>query len=124
VAACRILAKGRLTTMTTTRRLRIADELRDASEAFRYHWNLYRLLFANAPTNLEEHEPDGYDSATAQTGYRTFAGEIVKRAPLHCLMPGRGEPPRPFSVSAQIAVASSSNAAASRSFGDASTPSS
>jgi DNA helicase IV len=58
--------------------LRIADELRDASESNRYHWDLYRLLFANAPTDLAENEPDGYNDATRQTGYRTFAGEVVK----------------------------------------------
>ncbi|MFY9929243.1 MAG: UvrD-helicase domain-containing protein, partial [Streptosporangiaceae bacterium] len=58
--------------------LRIVDELRDASESFRHRWDLYRLLFANAPTDLTQNEPDGYDSATRQTGYRTFAGEVVK----------------------------------------------
>jgi DNA helicase IV len=58
--------------------LRIVDELRDASESFRYHWDLYRLLFATAPADLAENEPDGYDHATRQTGYRTFAGEVVK----------------------------------------------
>jgi DNA helicase-4 len=58
--------------------LRIADELRDASQSFRHHWDLYRLLFANAPTDLTQNEPDGYDSATRQAGYRTFAGEVVK----------------------------------------------
>jgi DNA helicase-4 len=58
--------------------LRIADELRDASESFRHHWDLYRLLFANAPTDLAENKPDGYNGVTQQTGYRTFAGEVVK----------------------------------------------
>lgn len=58
--------------------LRIVDELRDASETFRYRWDLYRLLFAHAPTKLETHEPDGYDSVTRQNGYRTFGGDIVK----------------------------------------------
>ena len=29
--------------------LRIVDELRDASESFRYRWDLYRLLFAERP---------------------------------------------------------------------------
>ena len=58
--------------------LRIADELRDASESFRHHWDLYRLLFADAPADLAENEPDGYDHATRQAGYRTFAGEVVK----------------------------------------------
>lgn len=58
--------------------VRIVDELRDASGAFGYQWDLYRMLFANAPTDLGANEPDGYDSATRQTGYRTFAGEVVK----------------------------------------------
>lgn len=58
--------------------LRIADELRDASEPFRHHWDLYRLLFANAPVDLTENEPDGYNDVTRQVGYRTFAGEVVK----------------------------------------------
>jgi len=58
--------------------LRIVDELRDLSASFRYKWDLYRLLFANAPTDLTEIEPDGYNTATNQTGYRTFGGDIVK----------------------------------------------
>jgi DNA helicase-4 len=58
--------------------VRIVDELRDALEVFRYHWDLYRMLFANGPTDLAEHEPDGYDTASSETGYRTFAGEVVK----------------------------------------------
>jgi len=58
--------------------LRIVDELRDTSESFRYQWDMYRLLFAIAPTKLGEHEPDGYDKATGESGYRTFAGEVVK----------------------------------------------
>ncbi len=58
--------------------LRIVNELRGMSESFRYRWELYRALFADAPTRLEENEPDGYDRATGQTGYRTFAGEVVK----------------------------------------------
>ena len=58
--------------------LRIVDDLRDASESFRHRWDLYRLLFANAPTDLTENEPDGYNKATRQAGYRTFAGEVVK----------------------------------------------
>jgi len=57
---------------------RIADELRDASQSFRYQWDLHRLLFANAPTDLAESEPDGYNPETRQAGYRTFAGEVFK----------------------------------------------
>ncbi len=58
--------------------MRIVDELRDASVSFRYRWDLYRMLFANAPTDLTKNEPDDYDKATSETGYRTFAGEVVK----------------------------------------------
>lgn len=58
--------------------LRIVDELRDSSPQFRYRWDLYRTLYASAPADLEEHVPDGYDRATGGTGYRTFAGEVVK----------------------------------------------
>jgi DNA helicase-4 len=58
--------------------LRIVDGLRDASESFRYRWDLYRMLFANAPTDLAENEPDGYNKATHETGYWTFAGQVVK----------------------------------------------
>jgi len=47
---------------------RIVDELREASESFRHHWDLYRLLFANAPADLAENEPDGYDHASRQAG--------------------------------------------------------
>ena len=58
--------------------LRNADELRDASESFWHRWDLYRLLFANAPPDLTETEPDGYNKATRQAAYRTFAGEVIK----------------------------------------------
>ena len=58
--------------------LQIVDELRDASEGFRYRWDLYRTVLANAPTRLEEDEPDGYDRTTGKTGYRTLAGEVVR----------------------------------------------
>ena len=42
--------------------------------------DLYRLLFANASADLAENEPDGYDYATRQTGYRTFAPERYRSA--------------------------------------------
>lgn len=62
--------------------LRIVDELRDASPAFRYQWDLYRLLFANAPNDVKDGEPDGNIRATAtrksQAGFQTFGGEVVK----------------------------------------------
>jgi DNA helicase-4 len=58
--------------------LRIVDGLRDSSEAFRYQWDLYRLLFANAPCSLEDHGPDGYRREAREGGYRTFGGDVVK----------------------------------------------
>lgn len=58
--------------------LRIVGELRDASADFRYRRDLYRLLFAHAPTKLETDEPDGYDHASRRSGYRTFGGQVVK----------------------------------------------
>jgi DNA helicase-4 len=61
--------------------LRIVDDLRSGSEAFRYRWDLYRLLFAHAPTNRETHEPDAYDRATRQNGYRTFGGHLLGHLP-------------------------------------------
>lgn len=57
---------------------RIVDELRDSSPTFRYKWDLYRLLFAGAPTRVEAGDPDAYDTASSRTGFRTFKGEVVK----------------------------------------------
>ena len=58
--------------------IEIVDHLRDASEDFRYNWDLYRLLFANASTRLDGESPDGYDSVSHTTGFRTFSGTLVK----------------------------------------------
>jgi DNA helicase-4 len=58
--------------------IEIVDHLRDGSEDFRYNWDLYRLLFANASTRLDDDSPDGYDSVSRTTGYRTFSGTLVK----------------------------------------------
>jgi DNA helicase-4 len=58
--------------------MRIVDRLRDSSESFRFHWDLYRLLFANAPTDINEKALDGYDKVDRVSGYNTFSGVIVK----------------------------------------------
>ncbi len=58
--------------------MEIVDELRDQSQAFRYNWDLYRLLFASAATSLETTQPDGYDSKSSTAGYRTASGVLVK----------------------------------------------
>jgi DNA helicase IV len=56
----------------------IVDQLRDSSETFRYRWDLYRMLFATAPWDLDEGEPDAYDRDTRETGFRTFSGTMVR----------------------------------------------
>jgi len=57
---------------------RIVDELRDRNPQFRRRWDLYRLLFARAPIDIEEREPDGWDAHNKENGYRTFGGDIVR----------------------------------------------
>lgn len=59
---------------------RIVDALRDADRTFRFTWDLFRLMFASAPTRLEGGTPDAYDGAKRRSGYRTFRGEVVKSA--------------------------------------------
>ncbi len=58
--------------------LEIVDQLRDQSPTFRYNWDLYRLLFASTSTSLNDKQPDGYDSTTSTTGFRTASGVLVK----------------------------------------------
>jgi DNA helicase IV len=58
--------------------IEIVDQLRDSSEAFRYRWDVYRMLFANTPGELDAGEPDAYDRDTRETGYRTFSGTMVR----------------------------------------------
>ena len=59
---------------------RIADELRDADPKVRYQWDLFRLLFASAPIDADGGVADGYDSSSRLTGFRTFAGGLVRSA--------------------------------------------
>ena len=56
----------------------IVDQLRDRDPEFRYRWDLYRLLFARAPINLAEHDPDTWNTDTKESGYRTFGGDVVR----------------------------------------------
>lgn len=56
----------------------IVDEMREKSGSFRRDWDLYRLLFANAPVDLAESVPDGYDKHSRRAGYKTFSGAVVK----------------------------------------------
>ncbi len=57
---------------------RIVDELRDASPAFTYRWDLFRLLYAHASETIDGGEPDGWDSKSRRQGFKTAAGEVVK----------------------------------------------
>ena len=59
---------------------RIVDQLRDADPTFRYRWDLFRLLFAGAPTEPDGGTPDDYDAKTKTAGFRTLDGEAVRSA--------------------------------------------
>jgi DNA helicase-4 len=55
----------------------IVDRLRDSTPEFRYKWDLYRLIFANAPTGLTDGVPDGFDT-TVKQGFNTLDGKVVR----------------------------------------------
>lgn len=57
---------------------RIVDELRNRDVAFRFRWDMYRLLFARMSDAVEGGHPDAYDKKNRVTGYRTMNGEVVK----------------------------------------------
>ena len=57
---------------------RIVDDLRDASQDFRFKWDLFRLLFARVSESPDAGDPDSYDPASRIAGFRTFAGETVR----------------------------------------------
>ena len=56
----------------------IVDGLRAASADYAYLWDLYRTLFATAPIDLTDNEPDSWDRQTGASGLRTFRGELVR----------------------------------------------
>lgn len=58
--------------------LRIIDELRDSSPAFRTRWDLFRLIYARTSGELEGDEPDAWDPHERRTGFRTFRNEVVR----------------------------------------------
>lgn len=57
---------------------RIVGELRESSTAFRKDWDMYRLLFASAPTTPDGGDADGYDRSSGTNGFWTMRGELVK----------------------------------------------
>lgn len=56
----------------------IIDQLRDASEGFRFRWDLFRLLYGRMSDDLDGGEPDSYDRARRVTGFGTYRGETVR----------------------------------------------
>jgi DNA helicase-4 len=58
----------------------IVDKLRDVDKSFRFKWDLFRFMFASAPTDLDGGTPDAYDPSTRCSGFRTFNCEIVRSA--------------------------------------------
>lgn len=57
----------------------IVDELRDASAAFRYRWDLFRLLYARAADDDPAGgEPDASDPQQRRSGFRTARDEVVQ----------------------------------------------
>ena len=56
----------------------LVDRLRDRDLAFRFRWDLFRLLHGKAGASLSPGGPDSYDPRTGATGYATYRGETVK----------------------------------------------
>ncbi len=56
----------------------IVDSLKISSADFKYKWDFFRLLMANAPNAPDSGEPDNYDRTTKEIGLRTFDGKNVK----------------------------------------------
>lgn len=58
--------------------LEIVDHLRDVDPTFRYKWDLYRLLFARASTDINSSDFDGFDKDKGRSGFQTLRDETVK----------------------------------------------
>jgi len=60
--------------------MRIVDELRDSSVAFRSSWDLFRVVLNRDLPEFgeEESDPQDWDAATKVTGFRTLRGELVR----------------------------------------------
>ncbi|WP_084130587.1 UvrD-helicase domain-containing protein [Demequina sp. NBRC 110055] len=56
----------------------IVDRLRDGDFAFRFRWDLFRLLHGKAGASLASAQPDSYDRATGTSGFATYRGDTVK----------------------------------------------
>jgi DNA helicase IV len=56
----------------------IVNSLKISSPDFKYKWDFFRLLMANAPSAPDSGEPDSYDRTTKEIGLRTFDGKNVR----------------------------------------------
>ena len=58
----------------------LVDRLRDSNRAFRYKWDLFRLVFAQVPLDPAHGRPDEYDRESRRSGFGTLDGKTVKSA--------------------------------------------
>lgn len=56
----------------------IVDRLRDSDVAFRYRWDLYRMVYAATSLDPAGGPADAYDRETRQSGFETLDGRIVR----------------------------------------------
>ena len=56
----------------------LVDRLRDSDRAFRYKWDLFRLVFAQVPLDPAHGRPNAYDKESKRSGFATLDGKIVK----------------------------------------------
>lgn len=56
----------------------LVDRLRDSNLAFRYKWDLYRIVFAKVSLDPTGGPADAYDRAERQSGFETLDGKVVR----------------------------------------------
>ncbi|MCO8127794.1 UvrD-helicase domain-containing protein [Acidimicrobiia bacterium EGI L10123] len=56
----------------------IVDRLRDSNVAFRYKWDLYRIVYAAVSLDPAGGPADAYNRETRQSGFETLDGKIVR----------------------------------------------
>ena len=56
----------------------LVDRLRESDQAFRYKWDLYRIVFAPVPGDPADGPADAYDRDRKESGFATLDGKIVK----------------------------------------------
>ncbi len=58
--------------------LDISEKLKSESETYRYNWDLFRTIFAPAPTSLLSAQPDHNGGSSHSSRHETFRGEQVR----------------------------------------------